>query len=157
MREWYRRNKRVIWWVAIAGVPIGYLGIWLDSTPVAWAGILLALPLFVIVLPFCLFLLAALLTRPLWFPFYWLVTKRNGAPFHSGDLVRILRGPHRGKVVPVYEVWTERDQVRVELGDKEKDEMTDVFSFVSVRKERKADNAPHATVDCGADAAGTVP
>ena len=136
MKAWYNRHKKVIWWVAVAGIPISYVGIWLDVAPLKWTGIVLALPLFVIVLPFCLFLLAALITRPLWYPFYWLLMKRNGAPFQAGDLVRILRGLHKGKVVPVYEVWTERDQVRVELGEKEKKDVTDVFSFVSIRKER---------------------
>lgn len=62
---------------------------------------------------------------------------RNGAPFREGDVVRILRGPHKQKVVPIYDVWIERDQVRVNLGEKEKNEMSDVFSLLSIRKLKK--------------------
>ncbi|MBN1123871.1 MAG: hypothetical protein JXA82_02610 [Sedimentisphaerales bacterium] len=48
--------------------------------------------------------------------------------------MRILRGAHRNKEVRVYDVWPERYQIRVELGEKEKAEVTDVFSYLSIWK-----------------------
>jgi cellulose synthase/poly-beta-1,6-N-acetylglucosamine synthase-like glycosyltransferase len=51
----------------------------------------------------------------------------NGAPFHPGDMVHILKGQHRGRVVRVYDVWGEQGQVRVELGAQEKTDVKDVF------------------------------
>lgn len=63
---------------------------------------------------------------------------KNGAPFHKGDLVRILVSPHRDRLVRVYEVWESRDQVRVELGAKEEEEVKDVFSFTQICKEQDA-------------------
>jgi hypothetical protein len=134
MREWYTRHRFVIWWVAVAGVPIGYLGMWLDVAPLMWTGIVLATPLFLVVLPFCVFLVVMYFTCPLWHPFYRLAIKWHGAPFRKGDMVRILRGRHKGKVVRVYQVWDERNEVRVELGEKEKGDFTDVFGFLSVRR-----------------------
>src|SRR5262245_2694457 len=44
-------------------------------------------------------------------PVYFLRAKLNGAPFQVGDRVRILVGPHRDRVVQIYDVWTERRQV----------------------------------------------
>ncbi len=62
----------------------------------------------------------------------------NGAPFHKGDLVHILVGPHRDRVVRVYEVWESRGQARVELGEKERQEVRDVFSDLKICKEQDA-------------------
>lgn len=36
-----------------------------------------------------------------------------GSPFHVGDRVRILVGPHRGCISCIYALWPERMQVRV--------------------------------------------
>jgi hypothetical protein len=122
------------WIIPITGVPIGYLGMWLDIPFLMWIGIVLAIPLFIIVLPFCLFLILATITQPIWTPFYRMAIRRHGAPFHPGDSVRILRRPHRNEICRIYAVWEERDEVRVELGEKEKKEVTDVFSFLQVRR-----------------------
>jgi hypothetical protein len=132
----------MIWTVAIAGVPIAYLGIWLDIPILMWTGVVLAIPLFVIVLPVCIFILVANLTYPLWIPFYRLVIRRHGAPFHSGDWVRIMRGPYRNQVARVYKVWSDRDQVRLELGEKEKEDVTDVFSFLQIRRTEWSEKSP---------------
>jgi hypothetical protein len=138
IKQWYNRHGKLIWWAVVAGVPIGYLGL-LTKTPwLWWLGIVLALPLFVVVLPICLFLLTAMVTWPFWYPFYWLIITINGVPFEQGDMVKILWGRHRGKVVRVYDIWNQRDEVRVELGEKEKEDYTDVFSFISVKKQRIA-------------------
>ena len=66
--------------------------------------------------------------------YHWRATL-NGAPFHVGDRVRILVGPHRDRVVQVYAVWIERSQVCVELDELSKTEAKDVFSFTQVCRE----------------------
>lgn len=67
----------------------------------------------------------------------WRLRRRfNGAPFRSGDLVRILSGRHRGVVTTVYEEWPERDQVRVDLGEQAKRDVQDVFSCVELIREK---------------------
>ena len=62
----------------------------------------------------------------------------NGQPFREGDWVRILVGPHRDRVVRVYQVWKERDEVLVELGEQEAKDVKDVFWNVEVCRERDA-------------------
>jgi hypothetical protein len=71
-------------------------------------------------------------------PIYSLRAKLNGAPFQAGDRVRILVGPHRDRDVRIYDVWTERSQVRVELDAQTKAEVRDVFSFTQVCRESAA-------------------
>jgi hypothetical protein len=58
-----------------------------------------------------------------------LVGRFNGAPFEVGDVVCILVGPNRDRTVRVYAVWSERGQVRVELGETEKAAIKDVFRY----------------------------
>jgi hypothetical protein len=58
-----------------------------------------------------------------------LVGRFNGAPFEVGEVVCILVGSNRDRTVRVYAVWSERGQVRVELGDTEKATITDVFGY----------------------------
>jgi hypothetical protein len=65
-------------------------------------------------------------------PLYrWWATK-NGAPYRVGDEVLILAGAHRGRSARVYEAWSDRGEVRVELGENERRDVTDVFSNVEV-------------------------
>jgi hypothetical protein len=61
----------------------------------------------------------------------------NGAPFHAGDMVHILVGPHRDRMVRIYDVWGPRSQVRVELGEQEKKEVTDVFWNIEVCRQHQ--------------------
>jgi hypothetical protein len=65
-------------------------------------------------------------------PLYHWRAAKNGAPYQVGDTVLILAGAHRDRVARVYEVWSERGQVRVELGEEERRAVTDVFSYVAV-------------------------
>ena len=94
MRKWYDNHKKTFWCVVIVGIPIGYFGIWFDLPWLMWSGIALALPLFVVVLPFCVFLLTVVLTRPFWWPFWYplyrLILKRNGVTYAAlfGSFVR---------------------------------------------------------------------
>lgn len=63
---------------------------------------------------------------------YKWVAHRNGAPFRPGDTVVILSRRYPGHVTRIYEVWAERGQVRVVLGEAERRDVTDVFSFADV-------------------------
>ena len=68
----------------------------------------------------------------------WLIlSKINGAPFHKGDEVQIISGSYKGKTATVYEVWKERGQVRLDLGEQAKKAVTDVFSFIEVYRGRR--------------------
>lgn len=120
--------------ISIAGVCIAGLGIYTKVLPLYYTGLVLASPLLLVYLPFLIIALAARITQPLWISFYILIARRHGTPFQPGDLVRVLRGPHKDKVLPVYDVWAERYQIRLELSAKEKMDFTDVFSFLSVQR-----------------------
>src|SRR3954447_11514132 len=52
-------------------------------------------------------------------PLYHWRASLNGASYRIGDQVRILAGPHRDRVVRIYAVWEGRDEVRVELSEKD--------------------------------------
>jgi hypothetical protein len=84
-----------------------------------------------------------------WFilgPLYFGQALRNGAPFRVGESVRLLAGSHTGRVVRIYDVWAERSQVRVELGELARNRVEDVFSHVEVcREATPSNNAPHLT------------
>jgi hypothetical protein len=66
------------------------------------------------------------------------VERRNGAPFREGDEVIILSKRYPGRVTRVYDVWAERHQVRVELDDRSRKDVTDVFSFTDVCRRQPA-------------------
>jgi hypothetical protein len=55
--------------------------------------------------------------------------KLNGAPFHEGELVYVLVGPHKGRMTTVYKVWPSRRQARVWLNDQAKIEVKDVYMW----------------------------
>ncbi len=98
---------------------------------------------------FCVPFIVSLLVAPVFFaamsfvfggpivfwPLYSLGRWLAGAPFHIGDRVRILVGPHRDRVVEIYEVWECRCQVRVKLDAQAEKEVRDVFSFTQVFRE----------------------
>lgn len=60
------------------------------------------------------------------------IEHRNGAPFHEGDEVIILSKRFPGRITRVYEVWAERHQVRVELDEAARRQVTDVYSYLDV-------------------------
>ena len=60
----------------------------------------------------------------------------NGSPFRVGDDVMILCGKHAGQRAKIYELWKERAQVRVELGEAERNAVTDVYSETQVCRQR---------------------
>jgi hypothetical protein len=67
------------------------------------------------------------------------VGKLNGAPFHVGDLVQILVGQHQDHVARVYDVWAERRQLRIELSEQERNDVTDVFDYFQICKLQNAE------------------
>jgi hypothetical protein len=84
----------------------------------------------------------------MWFilgPVYYARGRLNGAPFHEGDHVQILVGLHRGRVVRVYAIWAERNQVRVELGEQKTKGVSDVFSYFQVCRAVMPNNALEPT------------
>lgn len=97
------------------------VGVVLLSLPLGWFGAILILAF-------------------LFGPIYYDQGLRNGAPFHPGDHVRILAGPHRDRIVRVYSYW-QGDSVRVELGEEEKNNYSDVFSPYQLMREEDADTA----------------
>jgi hypothetical protein len=64
------------------------------------------------------------------------VARINGSPFEVGDEVMILSGKHAGQIAKIYELWKERGQVRVELGEAERNAVTDVYSETQVCRQR---------------------
>lgn len=65
---------------------------------------------------------------------FCLCTYANGTPYKIGDTLLILSGKHRNKTVRVYEMWKERNQLRVDLGEDAKASLEDIFSFNEVCK-----------------------
>lgn len=63
----------------------------------------------------------------------------QGWPFAVGDRVWILSGKYKDTITTVYEVWTERGQVRVELGPEIKARVDDVYCAVAVCRARNTE------------------
>lgn len=56
----------------------------------------------------------------------------NGGPFRKGELVQVIAGPYAGRIAAVYEEWPSRNEVRIDLGESEWNEVKDVFSHVQL-------------------------
>ena len=97
---------------------------------------------------FCVLFIVSLLVAPVFFvflsfpvafmvlvPLYYIGDRLAGAPFHTGDRVRILVGPQRNRVVEIYDVWNSRSQIRVWLDAEAEREVCDVFDFTQVFRE----------------------
>ncbi|NLB55461.1 MAG: hypothetical protein GX811_06810 [Lentisphaerae bacterium] len=69
----------------------------------------------------------------------------QGWPFKVGDEVVILTGRHKN-TTRIYEIWEERGQVRVDLGEALKQEVKDVFCAVEVCRKRNSEPAGGAYV-----------
>jgi hypothetical protein len=69
-------------------------------------------------------------------PLYQVCRILNGGRYRAGESVYILVGPHRGRVVTIYEVWDARGQVLVDLGEQAKREVKDVFEDLQVCRVR---------------------
>jgi len=98
-----------------------------------WRIILWLTAVFILALPVGYF--TAILLA--WFvlgPIYYGRALKNGAPFHPNDKVLILVGPYRGYISRVYKSW-QGDSVRVELGQKAKDDFKDIFGPTQILKQ----------------------
>jgi hypothetical protein len=84
------------------------------------------------------FFVALLLGWPVLGAAYYDRELKNGGPFKVGDRVQVLVGPYRGHVVRIYSLW-QCDTVRVELGEKEKADYTDIFGGTKLMKVRDAE------------------
>ncbi len=85
-----------------------------------------------LVLGFLLAILVCVFLAEILQPFIRIRERKNGAPFREGDIVRILSGRHRDRVVRIYDSsWygngVVRAAMRVDLGEKEREEFKDVF------------------------------
>jgi hypothetical protein len=96
----------VLLWIALAAVPVAAIG-WIVGIIFLW-GMMLG----------------------------HIAARLQGWPFAVGDRVWILTGRHKNTIATVYEVWTERGQVRVELGAELKKKIEDVYCAVAVCRAR---------------------
>ena len=118
--------------IGFLGIPVALVGLLLENDTMFWCGMIMAIPAYVFALPlFCFAVFMSLIVWPFWIPHE---LKKNGAPFTPGDLVQVTKGPHRDNIFSIYEVWKESNQVRLNLGQLEKIEVTDVFSMLSIRR-----------------------
>ena len=61
---------------------------------------------------------------------------KNGEPFHQGDMVQILIGPHRDRIVRVRDAfdiasWAGSHRILVDLGDEIKED-ENVFTSIQI-------------------------
>jgi len=61
---WYRRHRTLFWSLTAAGVPLAYIGLWLDVPVLLFLGIVIALPWFAIVLPLATLLVIGSIVLP---------------------------------------------------------------------------------------------
>jgi hypothetical protein len=138
VQRFFAQNWPVRLWMGIVPFTMPAVVCWLVR-PVPW---LLAhwlnIPMFagILILAWVLGWYVAILVG--WFvlgPLYYGQALRNGAPFRVGESVRLLTGPHAGRVVRVYEIWAERNEIRVDLGEQARDRVEDVYAYVQVCRE----------------------
>ena len=117
-----------VWlWILVAAIPAGLIGL-IFGVIVIWQ---------------------IILSRP--------AAKIQGWPFKVGDEVVILTGRHKNTTTKIYEIWEERGQVRVDLGEELKKEVKDVFCAVEVCKKRNTEPAGGAYVAPAAGAPSAHP
>jgi transcription elongation factor len=84
-------------------------------------------------------------------PIYFHRAQLNGAPFQPGDVVEILVGPNRGRVVRVLESWDWRGMVKVDLGAPATSKRRGIFRcryiFEETQLLKVADGEPHLAAD----------
>jgi hypothetical protein len=130
LRQRFFASGAILWLAAFAGA-IGVAFLLIPATQLTVFGVLSTAFLICVggVLGFFLALCPGVIVLG---PLMLAIRRINGAPFDVGDQVMILSGKHAGRVVRVYQLWEERAQVRVELGDAERKAVTDVYSETQV-------------------------
>jgi hypothetical protein len=149
VQRFFADNWPIRLWLAVVPLAAPAAVCWF-ADPLPWAlahWLNAALFAGLLALAWCAGWFAALV--PGWFvlaPLYFSRGLSNGAPYQVGDCVRVLARRQRGRVARVYEVWGERDQVRVELGEEARARFEDVFSYHEVCRETETPNpALHLT------------
>jgi hypothetical protein len=74
-----------------------------------------------------------------------LAARVQGWPFQVGDEVCVLSGKDINRITRIYEIWNERGQVRLELGDEAKIAVEDVFCIVAVCRMKTQNKPAHPT------------
>ena len=74
-----------------------------------------------------------------------MAARLQGWPFKIGDEVCILSGKHINTITRIYEVWDERGQVRLDLGEEAKNAVDDVFCAVTVCRMKTQNKPAHPT------------
>ncbi len=136
VRQFIADNGPARLWMGVVPLAVPALVCWLVAplpwlidhwlNPVLFAGLLLvawAVGWFAAIIPGWLVL----------GPLYHDQGLRNGAPYRVGEYARVLtRRRCCGQVARVYEVWAERCQVRLDLGEAARERVEDVFSYFEV-------------------------
>ena len=136
-KEYQSRSERMIRavvYTAIAGVALTLLGAKTNNLWMIALGVMLGAPLFFVYPTLCALGFVWSITSPIWYPFFSWAAGRRGAPWNPGDIVRITRGMHKGRITHIHDVWDERGEVRVFLGEMEREEVVDVLNYLSVRR-----------------------
>ena len=89
------------------------------------------------------FFVSIIVGWPILGPMYYDRSLKNGEPFHTGEMVHILVGPHRDRVVPVVEAFDFADyagahRIRVDLGENAK-ETESLFSSHEILRVSEAE------------------
>lgn len=119
----------ISWAVSALALNAALLGCLLQGSLiwVSWATLALIIGLSILA-----YFIGMLLLWPL---FRVVCSKINGAPFGVGERVLILTGPHRGRLVSVYEITAGQggwNLLRLELGQDAKDSYKDIFEEYAV-------------------------
>lgn len=88
---------------------------------------------------------------PILGPMYYSRSLRNGEPFQHGDMVQILTGPFRDRVVRVlnsFDIaeWAGAHRIRVDLGTETKDD-ENVFRSIQIMRVAKAEETGSPTTE----------
>ena len=98
------------------------------SPPVSWIAVLCTIVSVVVAAGVGFFVSCILAgALPILRGVYWLQIRFNGGPFHVGDRVTVLVGPHAGALVTIREEWQGTYGVRVVLDDAEVADDSDIF------------------------------
>jgi hypothetical protein len=132
-RDWPTK----IW---LVGVPFLFGLLALNSYPFTSVGDLSGILLFIAILLLALvlgFFVSLAVGLFVLGPLYYDRSRKNGEPFHEGDMVQILVGSHRDKVVRVYRAldmasWAGAHRIWLDLGEEEKKSGKDVFKSYQI-------------------------
>ena len=134
----------------VTAIPIGFAcfaapSCWqLLLSPTRWTDPLIALG-YLVLFAFLGYFVSILVGWPILGPMYYDRSLKNGEPFHIGDVVQVLVGPHRDRIVRVVKVfdiaeWTGAHRIQVDLGADVKED-DKVFRSTQVLRVKSAQHA----------------